>query len=166
MQGSNIQCAGLVGNIGFRINDFQITLEAGNPLRITLNDGADLVNRPEKDIGQQNKSNEFPDRKLSLNEEPGTADHHDDGNQTGHHEGLNAGGEQTADDQIFAHFKKLVRRMHEDGNQPAAAGAAGMEPPRSLSFFQKWCGYDIFLVINLHYSGAGSDIDDQAHCIL
>lgn len=42
----------LVGDVRLCINNFKITLEAGNTLRITLDNGIDLLDRPEEDIGQ------------------------------------------------------------------------------------------------------------------
>lgn len=61
----------LIGDIRLCINHLKITLEPGNTFRIALDNGIDFLNRPEKDIGQQDESNKLPDLQLSLNKEPG-----------------------------------------------------------------------------------------------
>ncbi|MNI81335.1 hypothetical protein D3C73_1379380 [compost metagenome] len=64
-----------VGHIGLRIHDFQVSLEPSDPFRIALDDCINFLDRPDKDVGQQQESDKLAIGQLAANDEPRPADH-------------------------------------------------------------------------------------------
>ncbi|MNR65924.1 hypothetical protein D3C85_1891870 [compost metagenome] len=60
-------------------------LEAGDPSRITFDNGINLLDRTEEDVGQQHEGHELADSQLSLDNEISTAHHDKNRNQPHHH---------------------------------------------------------------------------------
>ncbi|MNE10482.1 hypothetical protein D3C80_1031990 [compost metagenome] len=80
-KGSNVYRAVCICHIRLSIHDLYVSFKAGDTFRIALDNRADFFNRTNKNVSEQQKSDEFSIGQLTPKDEPCAANHYKQGHE-------------------------------------------------------------------------------------